>query len=41
MRFTYQREHRWVAEPSDPAERLKCVELEMGSIEDIADIYVA
>ena len=41
MRFAYQSEHRWVAAPPSKMEALKRVDLEMGSIEDIADLYVA
>jgi len=39
MRFAYQFEHRWVAQPSRTDEKLAIVELRLGSIEDIAEIY--
>lgn len=41
MRFAYQSEHRWVAVPSSGMESLTTVQLEMGCIEDIAELYVA
>jgi len=40
MRFAYQFEHRWVAQPPRADERLKRVDLNVGCIEDIAELYV-
>lgn len=40
MRFAYQFEHRWVAQPPRANVKLQTANLHMGSIEDIAEIYV-
>lgn len=41
MRFAYQFEHRWVAVPQSTIKTLNTIELEIGSIKDIAELYVA
>jgi hypothetical protein len=39
MRFAYQFEHRWVAQPSHADEKLERVTVQLGSIEDIAELH--